>query len=66
MIERYTRPEIGRIWSDEAKYGAWLRVELAVCDAHARRGRIPPEALERVKARARVDLPRIAAALERV
>ena len=66
MIERYTRPEIGRIWSDEAKYGAWLRVELAVCDAHARRGRIPPEALERVKARVRVDVPRIAVALERV
>ena len=66
MIERYTRAEIGRIWSDEAKYGAWLRVELAVCDAHARRGRIPPDALERVKARARVDLPRIAAALARV
>jgi adenylosuccinate lyase len=66
VIERYTRPEIGRIWSDEAKYGAWLRVELAVCDAHARRGRIPPDALDRVRARARVDLPRIAAALERV
>jgi len=66
VIERYTRAEIGRIWSDEAKYGAWLRVELAVCDAHARRGRIPPEAADRVKARARVDLPRIAAALERV
>jgi len=66
VIERYTRAEIGRIWSDEAKYGAWLRVELAVCDAHARRGRVPPEAADRVKARARVDLPRIAAALERV
>ena len=66
MIERYTRAEIWRIWSDEAKYGAWLRVELAACDAHARRGRIPPEALERVKARARVDVPRIAVALERV
>ena len=66
MIERYTRPEIGLIWSDEAKYGAWLRVELAVCDAHARRGRIPPDALDRIRARARVDLPRIAVALERV
>jgi adenylosuccinate lyase len=66
VIERYTRPEIGRIWSDEAKYGAWLRVELAVCDAHARRGLIPPDALDRVRARARVDLPRIAFALKRV
>jgi adenylosuccinate lyase len=66
VIERYTRPEIGRIWSDEAKYRAWLRVELAVCDAHARRGRIPAEALDRIKARVSVDLPRIAVALERV
>jgi adenylosuccinate lyase len=66
VIERYTRPEIGRIWSDEAKYGAWLRVELAVCDAYARRGRIPPEALDRIRARARVDIARIAAILERV
>ena len=66
MIERYTRPELGRIWSDEAKYGAWLRVELAVCDAYARRARIPPDALGRIRARARVDVARIAAILERV
>jgi adenylosuccinate lyase len=66
MIERYTRPELGRIWSNEAKYGAWLRVELAVCDAYARRARIPPDALGRIRARARVDVARIAAILERV
>ena len=66
MIERYTRPEIGRIWSDETKYGAWLRVELAVCDAYARRGRIPLDALDRIRSRARVDIVRIAAILERV
>jgi len=66
VIERYTRPEIGRIWSDEAKYGAWLRVELAVCDAYARRGRIPLDALDRIRSRARVDIVRIAAILERV
>ena len=66
MIERYTRPEIGRIWSDEAKYGAWLRVELAVCDTYARRGRIPAEALDRIRSRARVDVGRIGAILGRV
>jgi len=66
MIERYTRPELGRIWSDEAKYGAWLRVELAVCDAYGRRARIPGDALGRIRARARVDVARIAAILERV
>jgi adenylosuccinate lyase len=66
VIERYTRAEIGRIWGDEAKYGAWLRVELAVCDAYARRGRIPPEALERIRTRARVDVARMGVILERV
>jgi len=66
VIERYTRPEIGRIWSDEAKYGAWLRVELAVCEAYARRGQIPPEALDRIRSRVRVDVARIAVILERV
>jgi len=42
MIERYTRPAIGRIWSEEAKYAAWLRVEIEVCEAYHRRGSIPP------------------------
>jgi adenylosuccinate lyase len=50
---------MGRLWSDEGKYATWLRVELAVCEAYARRGRIPPDALARIRARARVDLPRI-------
>ena len=59
MIERYTRPAIGAIWSEQAKYDAWLRVELAVCDAYARRGRIPPDAMARIRSRARVDVDRI-------
>jgi adenylosuccinate lyase len=50
---------MGRIWTDEARYAAWLRVELAVCDAWARRGRIPADALARIHQRSRVDLPRI-------
>jgi adenylosuccinate lyase len=66
VIERYTRPAMGRVWSDEAKYAAWLRVELAVCGAYARRGRIPPEALARIRSRSRVDLPRILAIQARV
>jgi adenylosuccinate lyase len=66
VIERYTRPAMGRVWSDEAKYAAWLRVELAVCEAYARRGRIPPEALARIRSRSRVDLPRILAIQARV
>ena len=58
MIERYTRPAMGSIWSEAAKYQAWLRVEVAVCEAYARRGRIPAEALARIRA-ARVDIDRI-------
>ncbi|OGK83720.1 MAG: adenylosuccinate lyase [Candidatus Rokubacteria bacterium GWC2_70_16] len=59
MIERYSRPEMARLWTQEAKYAAWLRVELAVCEAYARRELIPPVALGRIKARARVDPRRI-------
>ena len=58
MIERYTRPAMGSIWSEAAKYQAWLRVEVAVCEAYARRGRIPAEAMARIRA-ARVDIGRI-------
>jgi adenylosuccinate lyase len=66
MLERYTRPAMGRIWSEEAKYAAWLRVELAVCEASARRGRIPAEAMERIRRHARVEPPRIQEILGRV
>ncbi|MEK7878661.1 MAG: adenylosuccinate lyase [candidate division NC10 bacterium] len=59
MIERYSRPEMAGIWSQDAKYAAWLKVELAVCEAYARRGVIPHDALERIKARARVEARRI-------
>jgi adenylosuccinate lyase len=59
VIRRYTRPEMGAIWSDEAKYARWLDVELAVCDAHVRRGAIPAEAAARIRSRARVDGRRI-------
>ncbi|HVY55728.1 MAG TPA: hypothetical protein VHC46_08235, partial [Thermodesulfobacteriota bacterium] len=41
MIERYSRPEMSAIWTDEAKYATWLRVEIAVCEAWARYGKIP-------------------------
>jgi adenylosuccinate lyase len=65
MIERYTRPAIGRIWSEEAKYTAWLRVEIAVCEAYHRRGQIPAEVMPRIRA-LKVDVPRILAIQERV
>ena len=58
MIDRYTRPEMGGIWSDEAKVQQWLAVELAVCEAWARRGRIPPEAMMAIRG-ATCDLDRM-------
>jgi adenylosuccinate lyase len=60
MIPRYTRPEMGALWSDGARYARWLRVELAVCEAWGRRGVVPPDALDRIRQRARVDAARIA------
>ena len=65
MIDRYTRPAMGRIWSEEARYGAWLQVEIAVCEAYARQGRIPAAAMDRVRA-TRVDVPRILAIQQKV
>lgn len=55
MIERYTRPQMARIWSEENKADKWLHVEIAVCEAWADRGVIPPEAMEKIR-RARYDL----------
>ena len=44
MIPRYTSPEMGRIWTDERRYQAWLAVELAAADAMADAGIIPADA----------------------
>mgnify|MGYP000027956593 CR=1 FL=1 len=57
MIERYTRPQMGRIWSQENKLRKWLQVEVAVAEAWAELGRIPPDALEAIR-RATYDLER--------
>ncbi|MBP1705167.1 MAG: adenylosuccinate lyase [Chloroflexi bacterium] len=60
MIRRYTRPEMGAVWSDEARFAAMLRVELAVARAQAAAGSIPAEALAAMESRAAVDVDRIA------
>jgi adenylosuccinate lyase len=60
MIERYTRPEMGAVWTEEARYRAWLRVELAVCEVLAERGVIPAPAVESIRQRADFDPRRIA------
>ena len=59
MIPRYSRPEMARLWSQDAKYEAWLKVEVAVCEVYAKRGVVPADALGRIKAKARVDAARI-------
>ncbi|MBZ4659813.1 MAG: adenylosuccinate lyase [Desulfacinum sp.] len=59
MIERYTRPEMGRIWTQENKYRKWLDVELAVCEARAERGEIPAEAMEEIRRKAAFTVERI-------
>src|SRR2546429_5692056 len=56
---------MGRLWTEEFKYGAWLRLQLAVCDAYTRCGRIPPDAMARIRQKARVDITRILAIQER-
>ena len=59
MIERYTRPEMGAIWTDENRFQKWLDVEIAVCEVHAAMGVIPAEAVEVIKKRASFSVDRI-------
>ncbi len=59
MIERYTLPEMGSLWSEEAKFRGWLDVEIAACQANAELGRVPAEALEQIRQRAAFSVRRI-------
>jgi len=59
MIERYTLPEMGAIWTEENKYCKWLEVELAVCEAWEEQGKIPSAALKRIKKKVGFSLQRI-------
>jgi adenylosuccinate lyase len=59
MIERYTLPEMGALWTEQNKFQKWLEVELAVCEVHAEMGTIPREALEEIKSRAAFTVERI-------
>src|SRR6266481_2704907 len=59
MISRYTRPEMGRIWSDQNKFQQWLEVELAASEALAERGVVPAEAARLLREHAAFDVPRI-------
>ncbi|HVA72599.1 MAG TPA: adenylosuccinate lyase [Candidatus Limnocylindrales bacterium] len=66
MIPRYTRPEMGRIWSDENRFQKWLDVELAATETLAEAGIVPRAALASLRARARIDVARISEIESRV
>src|SRR5207247_2894137 len=59
MIERYTLPEMGAVWSLENKFQKWLDVEIAVCEVHTDDGVIPRNALEEIKSKAAFSVERI-------
>jgi adenylosuccinate lyase len=59
MIERYTRPEMGAIWTEQNKYQAWLEVEILACEAWAELGDIPKEDVAKIRANASFDVSRI-------
>ena len=59
VIERYTLPEMGDLWSEAYKLKTWLDVEIAVCEAQAELGYIPAAAVEEIKAKANFDPQRV-------
>ncbi|MED1437677.1 adenylosuccinate lyase [Aeribacillus composti] len=59
MIERYTRPEMGAIWTEENRFKAWLEVEILACEAWAELGVIPKEDVRKLRERASFDVNRI-------
>lgn len=59
MIERYTRPEMGKLWTDENRYDTWLEVEILADEAWAELGDIPKADVEKIRKNARFDVARI-------
>lgn len=59
MIERYTNPDMGAIWTDHNKYDAWLAVEILADEAWSKLGHIPAEDVAKIKANAQFSIPRI-------
>ena len=59
MIERYTLPEMGNLWTDKAKYQSWLDVEVAACEANCSLGRVPEDAMEEIRTKAAFEPERI-------
>ncbi|MBC1807894.1 adenylosuccinate lyase [Listeria sp. FSL L7-0993] len=59
MLERYTRKEMGNIWTEQNRYQAWLEVEILACEAWAELGDIPKEDVAKIRANAKFDVERI-------
>ena len=59
MISRYTRPEMGRIWTEQRRFETWLEIELLACEALAETGQIPREAAKEIREKASFDIKRV-------
>ncbi|MFZ3102372.1 MAG: adenylosuccinate lyase [Desulfitobacteriaceae bacterium] len=59
MIDRYTLPEMGKVWTDEHRLTLWLQVELAACEGWAKVGKIPPEAVQVIREKAAFTWERV-------
>ena len=59
MIERYTLPEMGAIWSEQNKLDKWLEFEILACEALAELGEIPEEAVKRIREKAKFEIKRV-------
>ena len=59
MIERYTLPEMGRIWEDKFKFDTWLKIEILACEARAEMGEIPTKDVDVIKAKANFNVNKI-------
>lgn len=59
MIERYTLPKMGKIWTDQFKYQTWLNIEILACEARYNAGEIPEKDIEIIKSKAKFDSKRI-------
>ncbi|MFQ6066809.1 MAG: adenylosuccinate lyase [bacterium] len=66
MISRYTLPRMGKIWDEEGKFGLWLKIEILVCQAWAKLGKIPPEVVKKIEKDAGFDINRIRKIEEKV
>jgi len=60
MISRYTRPEMGKIWTEQRKLETWLEIELLACEAMAEKGDIPSEAVKEIRQKATFNAQRVA------